>query len=299
MRFRLHGREGGSCDLTARADLHSHTLASDGTCTPVENVRLAKEKGLAALAITDHDTTGGLAEAVEAGKQAGIDVIPGVEISSLAHGQDIHVLGYFIPYESEAFAAELAKLRDTRHERNKLMIARLQELGIGISLEQVYRRKSGEDKNIGRPHIAEELMELGVVGSMEEAFAKYLGKGGAAYVNPPRISPQQAIRLIKQHGGVAVLAHPGLYDDDELVEELVVYGLDGIEVWHPDNDENDRRNYMRLADEYGLVMTGGSDFHGWRGDEGAYHAELGSHTAPMEAVEKLRKLAALRQKERA
>ncbi|MCK9906057.1 hypothetical protein MXD63_39465, partial [Frankia sp. Cpl3] len=144
--------------------------------------------------------------------------------------------------------------------------------------------------NIGRPHMAEELMELGIVSSMEEAFEKYLGKGGLAYLNPPRINPQQAIQLIKQSGGAAVLAHPGLYDDDELVEELIVYGLDGIEVWHPDNDQNAVARYQALAQDYGLVMTGGSDFHGWRGEE-PFHAMLGSSTATFSAVEKLRRIA--------
>ncbi|GED59087.1 PHP domain-containing protein [Brevibacillus formosus] len=272
------------------ADLHTHTKASDGTCEPAENVRLAKEAGLAALAITDHDTVAGIPEAIEAASALGVEIIPGVEVSSVGKGQDIHVLGYFVPYEDPAFEERLFRLRETRHERNQLLIARLQELGIDISLEKVYRRKQGTDKNIGRPHIAEELMELGVVSTIAEAFDKYLGKGGAAYVNPPRITPQEAITLIKEAGGVAVLAHPGLYDDDELVEELIVFGLDGIEVNHPDNDEVQKMRYSKWAAQYGLVVTGGSDFHGWRGEE-PFHAMLGSHTAEMDAVEQLRAIA--------
>ncbi|MBW5469708.1 PHP domain-containing protein [Brevibacillus formosus] len=275
------------------ADLHTHTKASDGTCEPAENVRLAKEAGLAALAITDHDTVAGIPEAIEAASALGVEIIPGVEVSSVGKGQDIHVLGYFVPYEDPAFEERLFRLRETRHERNQLLIARLQELGIDISLEKVYRRKQGTDKNIGRPHIAEELMELGVVSTIAEAFDKYLGKGGAAYVNPPRITPQEAITLIKEAGGVAVLAHPGLYDDDELVEELIVFGLDGIEVNHPDNDEVQKMRYSKWAAQYGLVVTGGSDFHGWRGEE-PFHAMLGSHTAEMDAVEQLRAIAAKR-----
>ncbi|MED1947189.1 MULTISPECIES: PHP domain-containing protein [Brevibacillus] len=275
------------------ADLHTHTKASDGTCEPAENVRLAKEAGLAALAITDHDTVAGIPEAIEAASALGVEIIPGVEVSSVGKGQDIHVLGYFVPYEDPAFEERLFRLRETRHERNQLLIARLQELGIDISLEKVYRRKQGTDKNIGRPHIAEELMELGVVSTIAEAFDKYLGKGGAAYVNPPRITPQEAITLIKEAGGVAVLAHPGLYDDDELVEELIVFGLDGIEVNHPDNDEVQKMRYSKWAAQYGLVVTGGSDFHGWRGEE-PFHAMLGSYTAEMDAVEQLRAIAAKR-----
>ncbi|USG67326.1 PHP domain-containing protein [Brevibacillus ruminantium] len=280
--------------MNKRADLHTHTRASDGTCEPQENVRLAQEAGLAAVAITDHDTVAGIPEALKAAQRgesaAAVEVIPGVEVSSVARGQDIHVLGYFVPYEDEAFHEKLRGLRETRHERNKLMVARLQELGIPITLEGVYRRKTGEDKNIGRPHIAEELIELGAVKSIDEAFAVYLGKEGKAYVNPPRISPQEAITLIKEAGGVAVLAHPGLYDDDELVKELIVFGLDGIEVWHPDNMREQRELYQRWAEENGLVMTGGSDFHGWRGEE-PFHAMLGSHTAPYDAVERIREIA--------
>lgn len=272
------------------ADLHTHTKASDGTCEPAENVRLAKEAGLAALAITDHDTVAGIPEAMEAARALGVEIIPGVEVSSVGKGQDIHVLGYFVPYEDPAFEERLFRLRETRHERNQLLITRLQELGIDISLEKVYRRKQGTDKNIGRPHIAEELMELGVVSTIAEAFDKYLGKGGAAYVNPPRITPQEAITLIKEAGGVAVLAHPGLYDDDELVQELIVFGLDGIEVNHPDNDEVQKMRYSKWAAQYGMVVTGGSDFHGWRGEE-PFHAMLGSHTAGMDAVEQLRAIA--------
>ncbi|GAB1529633.1 MULTISPECIES: PHP domain-containing protein [Brevibacillus] len=272
------------------ADLHTHTKASDGTCEPAENVRLAKEAGLAALAITDHDTVAGIPEAMEAARALGVEIIPGVEVSSVGKGQDIHVLGYFVPYEDPAFEERLFRLRETRHERNQLLIARLQELGIDISLEKVYRRKQGTDKNIGRPHIAEELMELGVVSTIAEAFDKYLGKGGAAYVNPPRITPQEAITLIKEAGGVAVLAHPGLYDDDELVQELIVFGLDGIEVNHPDNDEVQKMRYSKWTAQYGMVVTGGSDFHGWRGEE-PFHAMLGSHTAGMDAVEQLRAIA--------
>jgi len=276
--------------MKKRADLHTHTTASDGTCEPAENVRLAREQGLSAIAITDHDTVAGIPQALEAAAAQGVEVIPGVEVSSLARGQDIHVLGYFVPYADSSFQEKLAGLRETRHERNKLMIARLRELGIPITLESVYRRKQGTDKNIGRPHIAEELIELGVVSSVEEAFEKYLGKEGAAYVNPPRITPQEAITLIRQAGGVAVLAHPGLYNDDELVQQLIAFGLDGIEVYHPDNSEAQRLKYLQWAKEHGLVVTGGSDFHGWRGEE-PFHAMLGSHLALEDTVEKLRAIA--------
>ncbi|MGE5704854.1 MAG: PHP domain-containing protein [Clostridia bacterium] len=275
--------------MNKRADLHTHTIASDGTCSPEENVRIAKEQGIEILAITDHDTVAGVAEAVEAGANQGVEVVPGVEISSFANGQDIHVLGYFVPYQSEEFQTTLAHLREARSERNKLIVEKLQELGIDISLADIYARKQGTEKNVGRPHIAEELVRLGVVESIGEAFDKYLGKDGAAYATPKRFSPQEAIKLIRSVGGVAVLAHPGIYGDDELVEELIVFGLDGIEVWHPDHDEAAVTRYRKLAEEYGLIMTGGSDFHGWRGEE-PFHAMLGSSTTVDTAVAKLQKV---------
>lgn len=276
-------------------DLHTHTHASDGTCTPFENVRLAKEAHLAAVAITDHDTTAGIDEALKAGKELGIEVVPGIEISSAAKGQDIHVLGYFIPHEDEVFLQELEKLRNVRRKRNEKIIARLQEIGVDITWEDVYNQQVNSTTNIGRPHIAQVLMNKGYVSSVNEAFEKYLGKEGRAYTQVERITPQEAIGLIKSHGGAAVLAHSGLYADDELVEELIVYGLDGIEIWHPDHDGPAIQRYLQLAEQYGLIKTGGSDFHGWRGED-PYHAMLGSHTAPSDSLERLRKTAQMRRK---
>lgn len=278
-----------------RVDLHTHTLASDGTTSPSENVRLAKEKGLAAIAITDHDTVAGVAEALEAARETGVEVIPGVEISSAANGRDFHVLGYFVPHEDEAFQARLKELRGVRRERNRRMIQRLQELGMDVTWEDVYGGKRGEDQNVGRPHIAEVLVKKGYVQTMAEAFDKYLGTDGLAYVAQERIQPQEAIRLIKQAGGVAVLAHPGLYNNHAFVEEMVAYGLDGLEVYHPDNSEEDVAFLKRLAQSYGLIVTAGSDFHGWR-EEKPYHALLGSYTTSCEAVEQMKRLANERRK---
>jgi len=276
--------------MEKRVDLHTHTIASDGTCTPTENVRIAKEAGLAAVAITDHDTVAGIPEALRAAKEFGIEVVPGIEISSAAGGQDIHVLGYFIPHEDKEFLQRLEALRDTRRKRNQQILVRLQELGIEITLDELYQQKDDPQKNVGRPHIAQLLINKGLVQTIDEAFEKYLGKGGLAYVNVDRISPQEAIDVIKQFGGAAVLAHSGLYADDELVEELIVYGLDGIEIWHPDHDGPAMERYLRLADRHGLIKTGGSDFHGWR-EKDPYHAMLGSHTTSQEALEQLRKTA--------
>ncbi|WP_232698282.1 PHP domain-containing protein [Brevibacillus daliensis] len=279
--------------MNIQCDFHTHTQASDGTTSPSENVQLAKKAGLQAVAITDHDTIAGVEEALAAGEELGIDVIPGIEISTAHNGRDIHVLGYYVPYNDPAFQARLTELRDVRHLRNVKLITRLQEIGIDITVEDVYRRKTSSGKNIGRPHIAEELILKGHAESINDAFAKYLGEGGAAYVNVERIAPEEAITLIKKSGGVAVLAHPGLYHNDELVEELIVFGLDGIEVHHPDNSEENKAYYQQLADDYGLIVTGGSDYHGIRGDE-EFHAPLGSYGASLQSLEKIRKLAEIR-----
>jgi predicted metal-dependent phosphoesterase TrpH len=271
------------------ADLHSHTTASDGTFSVRESIERAKMKGLAALGITDHDTVAALTDAREEGKRQGIEVIPGVEISSVYEGKDVHVLGYYIDSNNTEFLARLEELRQVRSKRNQMMIAKLNELGIDITMEEVESRKKEKAGNIGRPHMAEVLMEKGVVSSMKEAFDKYLGSTGAAYVNPPRISPKEAIDMIRKAGGVAVLAHPGLYKNPDMVEQLISHGLQGIEIHHPDNDEEDIRLYGAMADEHHLIKTGGSDFHGLRNEE-IFHADLGSYTTTMETVQRLRQL---------
>ena len=277
-----------------RADLHSHTTASDGTFTPRQSVQRAKEKGLAALAITDHDTVAGLAEAQAAGAELGIEIVPGIEISSVYDGKDVHVLGYYMNTSDATFLDRLEDLRDVRKVRNRMMIARLVELGIEITLEEVEARKKEPIGNVGRPHIAEVLMEKGVVSSMNEAFERYLGSAGAAYVNPPRITPEEAIDLIHSAGGVAVLAHPGLYDNPELVRTLIGHGLDGIEVYHPDNRVEDEALYGAMAEEANILKTSGSDFHGMRGGI-VFHADLGERSASLAIVEELKRIARERQ----
>jgi 3',5'-nucleoside bisphosphate phosphatase len=260
------------------ADLHTHTLASDGMNTPADNVKLAYEAGLAAIAITDHDTVAGVSEAIERGKAIGVEVVPGVEISTIAGGQDIHVLGYYIDIRNPLFLQRLEGLRTVRKQRNLLMIARLNELGMELSLEEVEHiaaKKSPELMSVGRPHIAEVMMKKGYVTSHQEAFDIYLGTTGAAYVNPPRIRPEEAIDWIHEAGGAAVLAHPGLYHDDPLVEKLAECGLDGIEVYHSDHTAEDEQRYSAIASRYGLLITAGSDFHGERSGQ-IFHGPIGS-----------------------
>jgi hypothetical protein len=261
------------------ADLHTHTTASDGTQSPADNVRLAAEAKLAVVAITDHDTVSGVKEAQAAGERIGVQVVPGVEISTTAGGQDIHVLGYGIDVDDSQLLARLQQLRETRDRRNELLLERLGGLGMPLTMEDVRAEAAAvkrKDDTIGRPHIAAALLRRGYVSTVQEAFDRYLAKGGAAYVEVPRIAPETAIAWIREAGGAPVLAHPGLYEDDELVERLARDGgLAGIEAYHADHGPEEERKYAALADRYGLLVTAGSDFHGFR-DGHAFHAPLGS-----------------------
>lgn len=275
-----------------RVDLHSHTTASDGMQQPKDNVRLAKEAGLAAIAITDHDTIDGIAEAIEAGEQLGITVVPGVEISTVADGIDIHILGYYTDWQNPQWRKKLMSLLDTRERRNEMIINNLQGMGIAITLEEVVEeaRKQGKDGGtIGRPHIASLLIAKSVVASMQEAFDQYLGSDGAAYANPPRLHPFEAIEWIREAGGTSVIAHPGLYGNDALVEAIIQHGVEGIEVYHSDHTPEDEARYEQLANEHGLIITGGSDFHGAR--HGAvFHGPIGNRTVDISVLQQLNPL---------
>jgi 3',5'-nucleoside bisphosphate phosphatase len=280
--------------MTSRmeADLHTHTTASDGTQRPAANVQMAFDAGLGAIAITDHDTVSGIQEAVEAGRKFGIEVVPGVEISTVARNQDIHVLGYYIQAGDPQFLRRLESLREIRDRRNEMMIERLQELGLSITMEEVFQEVKNiktKGDTVGRPHIAAVLLEKGYVASISDAFDRYLGKGAAAYANPPRIEPATAIEWIHEAGGAAVLAHPGIYHDDELVEEIVGQGLDGIEVYHSDHSPEDEARYLRLAERSRLLITAGSDFHGERGGV-VFHAPIGSRRIGIDVLKSLQQI---------
>ncbi|SDW59173.1 PHP domain-containing protein [Paenibacillus sp. CF384] len=275
--------------MSSRADLHTHTTASDGMQRPADNVEMAKTRGLGAIAITDHDTVEGLAEALEAGARLGITVVPGVEISTVADGRDIHILGYYINWDTPEWKMKLASLGDTRDQRNHMIIAKLCDLGLPITMEEVMdaARAQGKDSgSIGRPHIAAVLVDKAYVSSMQEAFDRYLAEDGAAYVNPPRLHPFEALEWIREAGGTSVIAHPGIYDNDVLVESIIKQGAKGIEVYHPDHSAEDEERYLMLATRYNLIVTGGSDFHGERHGV-VFHGEMGSKTAPMDVLSQL------------
>ena len=249
----------------SRLDLHLHTTHSDGSCTPTEVVGLAHQAKVTALAITDHDITSGIPEAIAAGEEHGIEVIPGVEISSIMGGSELHILGYFLDWQDRLLNERFKSLRDSRHRRNPEIVDRLQNLGIDITYDEV-RALAGSD-SVGRPHIARALMDKGVVTSAKEAFDRFLGDGKPAYVPRELPSPAEAIHWIKAARGLAVLAHPTwvkLKEQTlaELVGRLKAEGLDGVEVYYSTHAARQTREYLSLAQQLGLLVTGGSDFHG-------------------------------------
>ncbi len=280
------------CQTEGPCDLHTHTQASDGMQSPADNVRLALRKGLSAVAITDHDTVAGVAEAMAEGERCGVTVVPGVEISTRAGGKDIHVLGYYVNCSDQKLLKRLADLRGTRDGRNEKIIAKLQKLGISITMEEVIAglgRELRPDESIGRPHMADVLVSKGYASHMRDAFDRYLGEHAPAYVSVPRISPEEACAWIREAGGTPVLAHPGIYGDDELVLEIVSKAKPaGIEVFHSDHGEAEEHRYQAMADEFDLIVTGGSDYHGAR--QGVvFHGDMGSRSVPASVLYQLRR----------
>ncbi|MBM4294229.1 MAG: PHP domain-containing protein [Deltaproteobacteria bacterium] len=247
-------------------DLHAHSTASDGSYAPAEVVRLAKEGGLTAIALTDHDTIDGIPEAMAAGDKWGVEVIPGVEISAHFPGGSMHVLGYFIDYTNGLLDERLAVLKQARLDRNPQIIAKLNALGIPLTMEQVVKVSGGGQ--VGRPHIARALWEAGYVSNIQDAFDKFLRSGAPAHVNKFRFPPREAINMIREAGGVPVLSHPftlGLgsaYALKNTLLELKGLGLAGIEVFYSEHSREQEALYLKLARELGLLVTGGSDFHG-------------------------------------
>ncbi|OGR27254.1 MAG: phosphoesterase [Desulfobacca sp. RBG_16_60_12] len=247
-------------------DLHVHSTASDGSYSPAEVVRQAKAGGLTAMALTDHDTVDGLPEAMAAGQTLGLEVIPGVEISAQFPGGTMHILGLYVDYHNGLLDQRLAVLKQARIDRNPQIIAKLNALGIPITMARVEEISGGGQ--VGRPHIARALMEAGYVSDLQEAFDKYLGWRKLAYVSKFRFPPDQALTMIKEAKGIPVLAHPftlGLgsaYALKNLVMELKAQGLAGLEVFYSEHTPEQQARYLKLALELDLLITGGSDYHG-------------------------------------
>lgn len=247
-------------------DLHAHTTASDGSSTPTELVALAKSVGLSAVAVTDHDTAGGCAEAVAAGADMGIEVVPGIEISVDYPQGEFHLLGYFIDYTHPEFLGRITYLQENRFNRNGVMLRKMREIGFDITMEDIEAESGGGQ--IGRPHMARALLKKGYVGSVQEAFDRYLADGRPLHVPKVKLSPKEAIDLVHLGGGVAVLAHPKFMEFpteeglDAEIAGLKEAGLDGLECYYSQHTEAETGQYLGLARKYGLAVTCGSDYHG-------------------------------------
>lgn len=268
-------------------DLHIHSTASDGSLAPEEIVRQALELGLYAIAITDHDTVEGVGPAMEAAEGTGLHLLPAVEISVDFQETEIHILGYFIDLEYEPLLMAMEKVRSGRVERAALMVEKLRALGIEITMDDVLAQAG--DGSVGRPHVARALHELGVVATAQQAFDKYLGRGKPAYVPRYKLSPEDAVRMIVDAGGMPVFAHPGLSRRDDMIDALIPAGLMGIEAYHTEHDERQTRKYINMANRRGLYVTGGSDSHG---PKGPVPVEIGSVYVPDSCAERLMEWAA-------
>lgn len=264
-----------------RVDLHMHSNCSDGVYSPKDLVRKAKDSGLVAIALTDHDEVRGVTEAVEAGKAHGVEVVPGIEISCLGDGLDVHMLGLFIEPEHPGLREYVRWYHDERLARGRKIVERLRELGYPLDFDELAARVG--EAALGRPHIAEALVQEGYVASVQEAFDRLLGDGKPAFVPKRKLTPAEAISLIHAAGGLAVLAHPGDGLTVEQVEQAVRLGIDGLEVVHPRHSEEVAERIRQIARKHGLLETGGSDFHG-RGDEQL----LGTLNVFWESFEELR-----------
>jgi hypothetical protein len=263
-------------------DLHTHSLRSDGALSPADLVRRAAARGVRVQALSDHDTLAGIDEAAAAGRELGVRIIPATELNTESEWGDAHVLGYFIDPEDAALEERLRWLRSNRGRRIELMVQKLNELGYRLSLERVL--EIAEGGALGRPHLAEALAEKGYVRSYEEAFDTIIAKDSPAYVPRVGLTPVEAVALVRRHGGVASLAHPGtVIGLDALIPKLVSAGLSGIECYYGAHSPEATARYLALSRTHDLVPTGGSDFHG-RGEHGV---DLGAVFVPPETIEML------------
>ena len=284
----------------AKVDLHLHTTFSDGTLAPTELVRLCAKRGLEVISISDHDSTEGIQEALEAARSfPHLTLIPGIELSTDVPESEIHVLGYFVNYEDIHFQHILQGFRQGRQERSQKMVEKLKEQGVTISWERVKEISGGGA--IGRPHIAQAMVEAGYVQYPRDAFKKYLGRMGSAYVERVKLTPAEAVGILVDNGALPVMAHPTYSESKsdrdevsslrEILQELIKSGLVGIEVYYGDYSPDQVARLAGLAKELGLVPCGGSDYHASGNPD---EPEPGTVGPPMETVEALRSLRKLR-----
>lgn len=271
-------------------DLHVHTTYSDGNFTPKQVIEYCKQVNIAAVGITDHDTTDGIKEAIETGQKEGVEVIPGIELSAEFKDStegEIHILGYYIDWTDSTFQQKLKIFRQARQERAYKILKNLNNLGININEEEVFD-KLPQTHSIGRLHFARLMLEKKIVNSIKEAFELYLGYGRPAYVPKLRLQPQEAISMILSVKGIPVLAHPyfGIYMDSRSIKKLVNQGIKGIEVYHSKHHANVIEELINIADKYNLLITGGSDCHG---PVDTHTPLLGSMKIPYSIIEPLKK----------
>lgn len=267
-----------------KIDLHTHTLHSDGALTPCELVTLAHKNGLKTISITDHDSLYALKEASECAKDLGMEIIPGVEISTDIDDKEIHLLAYFIDIENEELQKYLSFFRDERYHRAKRMVQKLQNLGLRISIDDVMAQ--AKNSAVGRPHIAYAMTDLGIVKNYQEAFERYIGDYGPAFERKIHVSPQSALKLINDSGGLSFIAHPG-YMKEHFLMSLIKAGIDGIEVIHPCHNENQIQFYRGIVNQYCLLESGGSDFHGGKKMD---HDNLGKYYISGNQLDAMRKM---------
>jgi predicted metal-dependent phosphoesterase TrpH len=274
--------------MTSKVDLHVHTTASDGRLTPEDIVHRAAELGLAYLAITDHDTVAGIERALRAGAAfPGLKVIPGLEINTDTQTGEVHILGYYIDYTNQSLESSLDRLRHSREIRAKKIVDNLSGMGIDVSWERVLELAGGG--SVGRPHIAQAMFEGGHIPSLQEAFIKYIGRHGPAYADRERLSPEEAVKLVVMAGGLPVLAHPEDVDElDSFLSSLKQVGLVGMETYYNGYHRDTIEKLVETAERYGLVATGGSDFHGLGS---SHETPLGGVEVPIECAERLLSLA--------
>jgi len=264
------------------ADLHLHTYFSDGTFSPEEVVGYGQKAGLAALALTDHDSVEGCTRAAAACAAAGIEFITGVELTAEHDDIEVHLLGYFMDAQNEKLIVEIAKFQAVRQNRIREMVAHLNELNVPLEAESVF--VLANCKSPGRPHVARALVKAGLCKTSDEAFERFLKKNRPAWVPKAKMSALQGVGLIHQAGGLAVMAHPGLNRTDEIIPALVDAGLDGIECFHTKHSTKTAERYLEIADKFNLLVTGGSDCHGFSKGKPL----IGGVKLPYEHVEKLK-----------
>lgn len=273
-------------------DLHTHTTESDGTFTPEELILEAKRVGLSAIAITDHDSISGIKKAAPVAVQNNIELIPGVELSTDYHGKEVHVVGLYIDIENEYFLSKIKEFKENRDNRNVIMVENLQKEGFDITIEAL--KAENPDCVITRANIARFLYEHGMIPSIQTAFEKYIGDNCKCYVNRFKITPMDAVRLIKAAGGTAILAHPLLYHMSDatlqkLIDEMKEAGLDGIEGIYCTYTPSEERHMKKLAEQNGLLISGGSDFHGTTKPKLNLATGYGKLYIPYEILENIKK----------